>query len=154
VLFSLYIDGPGQLLAESLFVQVARTRCFVGGSEMLQRLAFLMITTSCLLTARADTITQINSSASETTNNSGFATQDISPVPAWASALGGSSWVSFANAGEVPNGMAVTFSDTFQLSGPVTAATLMVLADDTTSTARPSLRQTCLDRIPLVPACP
>jgi len=89
---------------------------------------FLFFTSSAL----ADSIT-INSSASETTNNSGSATQDISPVAAWASALGGSSWISFANAGEVPNGTAVTFTDTFNLSGPVTGATLRVLADDTAS---------------------
>jgi hypothetical protein len=89
---------------------------------------FLFLTSSAL----ADSIA-INSSASETTNNSGSPTQDISPVPAWAPALGGSSWISFANAGEVPNGTGVTFTDTFNLSGPVAGATLRVLADDTAS---------------------
>src|SRR5215510_10380783 len=89
---------------------------------------FLFLTSSAL----ADSIT-INSSASETTNSSGSPTQDISPVSAWAPAFSGSSWISFANAGEVPNGTAVTFTDTFNLSGLVTGATLRVLADDTAS---------------------
>jgi hypothetical protein len=110
---------------------------------MLKRLAFLMIATSCLLTVRADTITQINSSASETKNNSGSPTQNLLDMPngVWAPAFDGSNWVSFAQTGnvsepgylEVPNGTAVTFSDTFNLAGTVTAATLMVLADDTSS---------------------
>lgn len=88
---------------------------------------FLFLTSSAL----ADSIT-INSSASETTNNSGSPTQDISPVSAWAPAFSGSSWISFAT-GEVPDGTAVTFTDTFNLSGLVTGATLRVLADDTAS---------------------
>ncbi|MGA8872679.1 MAG: PEP-CTERM sorting domain-containing protein [Candidatus Acidiferrales bacterium] len=107
---------------------------------MFKKLALLLVTASCLATVRADTIT-INSSASETTNNSGSPTQNISPDELWAPALAGSSWVSFANTGNtsvpgfvvVPNGTAVTFSDAFDLSGPVTAASLTVLADDTAS---------------------
>ena len=69
---------------------------------MLKRLAFLMIATSCLLTVQADTVTQINSSASETNNNSGSPTQNLLPNPpnlAWAPAFDGSNWVSFANTG-------------------------------------------------------
>jgi hypothetical protein len=89
---------------------------------------FLFLTSSAL----ADSIT-INSSASETTNNSGSPTQDISPVPAWAPSprrikldllckrWRGSQW----------NGR--DFYRHLHLSGPVTGATLRVLADDTAS---------------------
>jgi hypothetical protein len=107
---------------------------------MLKKLALLVIATSCLWTVRADTL-NINSSASETTNNSGSATVNITQNWVWATALTGSSWVSFTTSGNdaasnfvvVPNGTVVDFTDTFNLSGPVTAATLMVLADDTAS---------------------
>jgi hypothetical protein len=107
---------------------------------MLGKLTLLLVATGCLLTAQADTVS-INSSASETSNNSGSPTQNISPDELWAPALAGSSWISFANTGDtsvpgfvvVPNGTAVTFSDTFDLSGPVVAANLVVLADDTAS---------------------
>ena len=66
---------------------------------------------------------------------------DISSNPAWASALPGSSWISFTNTGNpssagfytVPNGTSVTFTQTFTLDGTVTGATLNVLADDTTA---------------------
>ncbi len=108
---------------------------------MFKRLAFLLIATSCLWTVRADTITQINSSASETTNNSGSATQNLVPNGYWAAPFTGSNWVSYEDSGtyDDPNFVgppyltAVTFSDTFSLAGPVTGATLMVLADDTSS---------------------
>jgi hypothetical protein len=91
------------------------------------------------LSASADSIQIASSSA--TTNNSGSATQVISPNPAWATALAGSSWISFANTGSpsapgfvvLPNGTAVTFTNTFDLTGNITSATLEVLADDTAS---------------------
>jgi hypothetical protein len=80
-------------------------------------------------------------SSTATTNSSSSATQVISPNPAWAGPLAGSSWISFANTGDpsvpgfilVPNGTAVTFADTFNLVGSITGANLDVLADDTTS---------------------
>lgn len=108
---------------------------------MLKRLAFLMIATSCLWTVRADTITTINSSASETKDGTTSSTMNIAPNQFWAPAFAGSSWVSFTNSGNsaasnfvlVPNGTVVDFTDTFNLSGTLTAATLSVMADDTAS---------------------
>jgi PEP-CTERM motif len=107
---------------------------------MLKKLAILVLASGCLMTAKADTTTSLGSSAA-TTNNSGSATQVIVGNAAWAAPLAGSSWISFADTGAtddpgfvvVPNGTAVTFSDTFNLSGSVTSAWLDVLADDTTS---------------------
>jgi hypothetical protein len=107
----------------------------------MKKLALLLAVSGCLLVVKADTVTTINSSATETANNSGFATQNITPNPAWAGPFAGSSWVSFANTGDPsvagfvtePNGTLVTFSDSFNLSGPVSAASLTVLADDTSS---------------------
>jgi hypothetical protein len=103
-------------------------------------LVILLIGASgCVLNARADSTLVVSSTA--TTNSSGSATQAISGNPAWAAALAGSSWVSFANTGDpsapgftvLPNGTAVTFSDTFNLTGTITNANLNVLADDTAS---------------------
>ncbi len=103
-------------------------------------LVILLIGASgCVLNARADSQSVVSSTA--TTNSSSSATQVISPNPAWAGPLAGSSWISFANTGDpsvpgfivVPNGTAVTFTDTFNLTGTITGATLDVLADDTTS---------------------
>lgn len=107
---------------------------------MLKKLAILVLASGCLLTAKADS-TPLVSSAATTTNNSGSATQNIVGNSAWAGPLPGSSWVSFADTGitsdpgfiVVPNGTAITFSESFNLSGSVTFATLSVLADDTTS---------------------
>src|SRR5580658_9075411 len=92
-----------------------------------------------MLNASADS--QSVASSTATTNNSGSATQVISPNPAWAAPLAGSRWISFANTGDpsvpgfivVPNGTAVTFTQTFNLSGTITGANLNVLADDTAS---------------------
>jgi hypothetical protein len=108
---------------------------------MLKRLALTVVAGAFfVLIARADTV-NINSSATETTNSSGSPTQNISPNSAWAGPFAGSSWVSNANTGStsnpgfivVPNGTAVTFTDTFTLAGPATSAWLDVLADDTAS---------------------
>jgi PEP-CTERM motif len=107
---------------------------------MLRKLAILVLASGCLMTAKADN-TSLASSATNTTNNSGSATQNIVGNAAWAGPLAGSSWVSFANTGDtsnpgfvvVPNGTAVTFSETFNLSGAITSANLNVLADDTSS---------------------
>ena len=107
---------------------------------MLKKLAILVLVSGCWMSAKADT-TPLGSSALTTANNSGSATQNIAGNTAWAAPLPGSSWVSFADTGitsdpgfvVVPNGTAVTFSQTFELSGTITSATLDVLADDTTS---------------------
>jgi hypothetical protein len=107
---------------------------------MLRKLAILILASGCVMTAKADN-TSLASSSTNTTNNSGSATQNIVGNSAWAGPLAASSWVSFANTGDtsnpgftvVPNGTAVTFSETFNLSGTVTSANLDVLADDTTS---------------------
>jgi hypothetical protein len=110
--------------------------------------AAFIIASGAFVTAHADSNTQLNSSAANTTNNSvaegianAGATVNISSNPAWASALPGSNWVSFTDTGNpsdagfytVPNGTAVTFTQTFTLDGTVTGATLNVMADDTTA---------------------
>jgi hypothetical protein len=108
--------------------------------KKLATLAFAVLASGCFLTISADS-TPIDSSAINTVNNSGSATQDITANPAWAAALPGSTWISFANTGNpstpgfttLPNGMNAIFSQTFNLSGTITAATLSVLADDTAS---------------------
>jgi hypothetical protein len=99
----------------------------------------LIAASGCVLNAKADSQSLVSSIA--TTNNSGSATQVISPNPAWAAPLAGSSWISFTNTGDpssagftvVPNGTAVTFTQTFNLVGTITGANLDVLADDTAS---------------------
>jgi PEP-CTERM motif len=99
----------------------------------------LTAASGCVWNAKADSQQIVSSTA--TTNNSGSATQVISPNPAWAAPLAGSSWISFTNTGDpsssgftvVPNGTAVTFTQTFNLVGTITGANLDVLADDTAS---------------------
>jgi PEP-CTERM motif len=116
---------------------------------MLKRIllvAAMIIVSGAFVSAYADS--QQLASSTSTTNNSvaqgitnAGATVDITPNPAWASALPGSSWISFTNTGNpssagyytAPNGTSVTFTQTFTLDGTVTGATLNVLADDTTS---------------------
>ena len=103
-------------------------------------LVILLIGASgCVLNTRADSTLVASSTA--TTNSSSSATLVISGNPAWASPLAGSSWISFANTGDpsapgftvLPNGTAVSFTDTFNLTGTITNANLNVLADDTAS---------------------
>jgi hypothetical protein len=113
---------------------------------MFKKLALLVVASGLLLTAKADTF--VASSAANTTNNSVIqglvnagATQNLDPNPGWAPALAGSNWVSFTTTGNpsdpgfyvVPNGEEVTFTQTFNLSGPIYGGTLSVMADDTTS---------------------
>jgi hypothetical protein len=115
---------------------------------MLKKFALLFAISGALFTAKADTITPLTSSATNTTNNSvalgitnAGATQNIVGNSAWAAPLPGSSWISFTTTGDtsnsdfytVPNGTAVTFAESFMLNGPITSAFLDVLADDTTS---------------------
>lgn len=96
------------------------------------------------LTANA-TVIYLDSSAGSTTNNSGHATVDLSgtlhPNPSWGTAIAGSEWISYGATGahsdpgyfSPPGGTLVTFTTTFFLSGAITAATLTVMADDSTS---------------------
>ena len=99
----------------------------------------LIAASGCVWNAKADSTPLASSTG--TTNSSSSATQVISPNPAWAAPLAGSSWISFANTGDpsvpgfivVPNGTAVMFTQTFNLVGTITGANLDVLADDTTS---------------------
>ena len=104
------------------------------------RLVIMLIAASgCLLNAKADSVPLASSTA--TTNSSSSPTQVIAPNPSWAGPLAGSSWISYANTGNpsapgfivVPNGTAVTFSQSFNLTGTITGAWLDVLADDTAS---------------------
>jgi hypothetical protein len=92
------------------------------------------------VSACADTVF-INSSAAETTNNSGFATVNISQNPAWYGPLSESSWVSYEQSGNPnshgfvspPNGTVVTFTDNFFIAGTPTNGLVNVFADDTAS---------------------
>jgi hypothetical protein len=85
------------------------------------------------------------SNALDTTNNSGHATLDLTgaipPEEAWAPALPDSYWISYGPTGDEsdpgyfspPNGTVVTFTTEFFVSGSITSADLIVLADDTTT---------------------
>jgi len=87
----------------------------------------------------------LDSSAATTINNSGHATVNLTgalhPNPSWGTALAGSDWISYGSTGDhsdpgyfsPANGTLVTFTTTFVLSGAITAATLTVMADDSTS---------------------
>ena len=89
---------------------------------MLRKVALLVIASSFVLTAKADTI--VASSASNTTNNSGSPTLNIDPNPGWATAFPGSNWVSYISSGNPSdpgyvspvNGTDYIFSQTFTLS--------------------------------------
>ena len=88
----------------------------------------------------ADTIA-LNSSASETTNDSAFPTLNIAKHPAWASPIGSSSWVSYGVTGDPSargyfapaNGTVVNFTDKFFINGTILSGNVDVLADDSTS---------------------
>lgn len=88
----------------------------------------------------ADSIS-LNSSAGETTNNSGSSTINIPKHPAWADPLGSSSWISYGETGDPSapgyfapaNGTVVTFTDNFFVSGTILSGSVDVLADDSTS---------------------
>jgi hypothetical protein len=107
--------------------------------KKLSLVVLLLAASGCLMSASADS-TQLASSTA-TTNNSGNPTQVISPNPAWAGPLAGSSWISSANTGNpsapgfivLPNNTEVTFTQVFYLSGNITGGYLDVLADDTAS---------------------
>ncbi len=96
-----------------------------------------MVLFACTL--QGTSITLLSSSAT-VQNNAGMATINIVQNPVWATPIGASSWISFTTTGDpadshfiqLPNLMVVSFTDTFNLDGPVTFASLDVLADDTT----------------------
>ena len=103
--------------------------------------ALILSGLSVLASASYGSTLYLASSASETANNSGSATVAISPNPQWSPAFNGTSWVSYSQSGNpyqagyvVPaNGTEVTFTDTFNIQGTPTLASLIVMADDTTS---------------------
>ena len=97
------------------------------------------------VTAQASVV-YLDSSAATTTNNSSQSTVDLlgalHPNSAWGAPLPGSDWISYGPTGDptdpgffIPpdNGAPVTFTTTFILTGAITAATLTVMADATTS---------------------
>ena len=96
------------------------------------------------VTAHA-TVIFLDSSAATTTNNSGRATENLTgtlhPDSNWGLALTGSDWISYGSTGDhsdpgyfsPANGTLVTFTTTFVLTGAIIAATLKVMADDSTS---------------------
>jgi hypothetical protein len=81
------------------------------------------------------------SNALDTTNDSWHPTLDILPNSGWAPALPGSYWISYGPTGDEddpgyfspPNGTVVTFQTQFSVTGSITSADLIVLADDTTT---------------------
>ena len=121
---------------------------------MAKKLALLVLASACMLTlpAHADTILSSNAGLNDGTLSANVAVApagstpstgpasivDIagSPNGAWDTLPGGD-WISVANSGSgpvvEPNGFATIFTDTFFLSAAPTAASLYVLADDTTS---------------------
>jgi hypothetical protein len=100
----------------------------------------LVLTLSAAEFTKADTVTlaSVGTAIDAGQSNSNGATLAISPNAAWASALPGSSWVSFGITGNVsapgffvvPNGTVVSFFDVFNLSGTPTGGSISVLADD------------------------
>jgi hypothetical protein len=92
--------------------------------------------------ARATTV-YVDSNALSATNNSGLATINLTGLtdasPTWAPALPGSNYISYGVTGNPfdgayfvpPEGTEVTFTTEFLLSGEVTDAVLVVLADYT-----------------------
>jgi hypothetical protein len=96
------------------------------------------------ITANA-TVIFLDSDAASTTNNSGYATVNLSgtlhPNSAWGTALPGSEWISYGATGapsdpgyfSPADGILFTFTTTFVLSGAITAASLTVMADDSSS---------------------
>jgi hypothetical protein len=104
----------------------------------------LLCITFLAVAANATTIF-VDSDASNTFNDSGHATVDLTgtlhPNSGWAAALDGSSWISYGSTGDAgdpgyintPNGTIVIFTTQFILGGAITGANLTVLADDSTS---------------------
>jgi len=96
-----------------------------------------------IASAKADNITiaSAGTAVDPGQTNSDGATIAITPDGAWATALPGSSWVSFGSTGSssapgyfvVPNGTVVSFFDVFDVPGIPTGGSISVLADDSAS---------------------
>jgi hypothetical protein len=94
--------------------------------------------------AHASTV-YVESNAVDTTNSTSHPTVDLAgavpPAFVWGAAFPGSDWISYGPTGSTrdpgyfspPNGTQVTFTTEFNLSGAITAASLLVMADDTSS---------------------
>ncbi len=86
-------------------------------------------------------VASTGSAADPGQTNSMGATVAISGNPAWAKALGTSSWVSYVDSGnptdagyvQVANGTVVSFFDRFTVTGTPTSGWIEVMADDSTS---------------------
>ena len=102
---------------------------------------FVLFGLAVIKPAKADSIVTLASASTATDSsqsNSNGSNIAITPNSAWASALPGSSWVSFTTTGDssasnfvtVANGTVVSFLDNFTLSGAATSGTLAVMADD------------------------
>jgi hypothetical protein len=107
-----------------------------------------MKTLLCLVflgVAARGTIIYVDSEATNTLNNSGYETVDLTGTlhsnPLWGNPFAGSDWISYGSTGfagdpgyfSPPNGTVVTFTTEFTLTGAITGALLRVMADDTTS---------------------
>ena len=107
----------------------------------LLNLATLILFT---ITAKA-TVIYLDSDAASTINNSTHPTVDLTgtlhPNPGWGTAFAGSAWISYGSTGDnsdpgyfsPTDGTQVIFTTTFILTGTITAASLMVMADDSSS---------------------
>jgi hypothetical protein len=102
---------------------------------------FVLFGLAVIQPAKADSVITLASAATSvdsSQSNSNGSNIAITPNSAWATALPGSSWVSFTTTGDssasnfvtVPNGTVVSFFDTFTLAGAATSGTLSVMADD------------------------
>lgn len=110
-------------------------------SRKLVAALFVFFTLAVIKPAKADsliTLASASTAADSSQTNSNGPNIAIAPNSNWASALPGSSWVSFAPTGDtaasnfvtVANGTVVSFYDTFTLAGAATSGTLEVMADD------------------------
>jgi hypothetical protein len=111
-------------------------------STRIVALAFVLCPAFLVINpARADSIVSLASVGTVVDSGqstSAGATIAIAPNTGWASALPGSSWVSFSSTGDtsgagfvsVPNGSVISFFDVFDLSGTAIGGSLTVMADD------------------------
>ena len=122
-------------------VRIEMKKLLLNGTRAAGLSVFLLLSLFSVKPAHADSIVSLASvgtAADAGQSNSNGATIAIAPNAAWASALPGSSWVSFAMTGNVSapgffvvaNGTSVSFFDVFNVSGTPTEGSLDVLADD------------------------
>ncbi len=106
----------------------------------LRIIVLTVIGTMALASARADSLVLASTGTAANPNqtNSNGATVPVKKNSAWAPALAGSSWVSFAPTGDttnpeftsVPVGTVVTFFDVFRIAQNASGGTLRLMADD------------------------